>query len=230
LQDLTPYLAGLVGRLRAGLGGELVAVVLTGSGALGDYEPRRSDVDVIAVCEAPLAPERARELAARVSHRELPCPARRLELVVAARGDARAFTLMVETGEGHERVALDPAGEPAFWFLIDRAIAHDRGRALYGPPPAQVLAAPPRADVVAALHDSLDWHRAHEPASENAVLNACRGWRWARTGRWTSKRKAGEWALSRMSDPAVVERALARRPLQPQAVSGFLEAMHAAIR
>jgi hypothetical protein len=234
------YLDALVGALADGLDGELVAVVLGGSAALGAYEPGRSDLDVLAVCERELGEERARALAGALSHGALPCPARKLELVVlrraaaAAEPAAPAFDLNLNTGAGlPDHAGLDPEAEPGHWFVIDREIARQRGRALHGPPPPEVLAAVPRADVLAALQASLDWHQEHEADSPDAVLNACRGWRWARTGRWTSKARAGEWARGRMADPSIVEAALARETgerLDPAAVAAFLDTMRVAIR
>ena len=230
------YLNAVVERLSRSLGDELHAVVLGGSAGLGAYESGRSDLDVIAVCARPLARVRALDLARSLSHRALPCPARRLELVVmtraAAGGDreARAFELDLNTGADEpDHVGLDPAAEPAHWFVVDRSIARARGRALFGPAPREVLAPVARGEVLAALGDSLDWHAAHEPASPNSVLNACRAWRWARTGRWTSKRAAAEWARGRISDPAAIDAALAARAtgetLDPATVAGFVDAV-----
>ena len=234
------YLEGVVERLREPLGSELHAVVLGGSAALGAYEPGRSDLDVIAVCASPLPRTRALDLALSLSHRAQPCPARRLELVVMARaaaaGDpgASAFELDLNTGaDESDHVGLDPAAEPGHWFVIDRSIARARGLALFGPAPRDVLAPVPRGEVLAALGDSLDWHASHESASPNSVLNACRAWRWARTGRWTSKRAAAEWARGRMSDPAAIDAALAAwatgEALDPGTVTGFMDAVRAVL-
>jgi hypothetical protein len=234
------YLKAVVERLSQRLGGELHAVVLGGSAVLGAYEPGRSDLDVIAVCASPLPPTLARDLARALSHRALPCPARRLELVLmtraAAGGDpeAAAFELNLNTGaDGSDHVGLDPGAEAAHWFVVDRSIARARGRALFGPAPREVLAPVPRGDVLVALDDSLDWHAAHEAVSPDSVLNACRAWRWTRTGRWTSKRAAAEWARGRMSDPGAVVAALAARDtgeaLDPGIVAGFLEAVRAVL-
>jgi hypothetical protein len=235
------YLDAVVRTLAGALGDDLVAVILGGSPALGAYEAGRSDLDMIAVCERELGAARARELAGALSHARLPCPARKLELVVLRRSSAAgepgapAFDLNLNTGAGAaDHVGLEPGAEPGHWFVIDRAIARQRGRALHGPPPRDVLAEVPRGEVIAALRASLDWHQAHEADSPDAVLNACRGWRWTRTGRWTAKARAGEWAREKMADPSVVDAALRARGsgerLDPGAVAGFLDAMRAAIR
>jgi hypothetical protein len=66
-------------------------------------------------------------------------------------------------------------------------------------------------------------------ASPDTVFEACRVWRWARTGHWTSGEKAAAWATGRMSDPRVVEAALAGEPLDPATVADFLDAVRSAV-
>lgn len=190
--------------------------------------------------EGRLDPGRARRIAAALSQRSLPCPARRLELVVMTRAAAAgepgepAFELNLNTGKGEEdHAGVDPAAEPAHWFLVDRSIARARGRSLHGPAPREVLAGVARAQMLDALRRSLDWHEAHRPRSPDSVLNACRAWRWARTGHWTAKASAADWACGRMSDPAVVRAALAARAagrrLPARDVSSFLDAVNSAL-
>jgi Domain of unknown function (DUF4111) len=55
--------------------------------------------------------------------------------------------------------------------------------------------------VLDALMESLRWHRTHDLGSPNSVLNACRGWRWAETGVWGSKREGLAWALRQPGVP-----------------------------
>jgi hypothetical protein len=85
--------------------------------------------------------------------------------------------------------------------------------------------------VLDALSESLDWHLEQLPADSETVLNACRAWRWARTGRWTSKRSPGQWARGRLSEPAVVDAALADRSarLDAGAVATLAAAARAAL-
>jgi hypothetical protein len=66
-------------------------------------------------------------------------------------------------------------------------------------------------------------------ASPDTVFEACRVWRWARTGHWTSGEKAAAWARGRMSDPHVVAAALAGEPLDAAAVERFLDAVRTAV-
>ena len=211
------YLGELVARLRAALGDRLVGVWLFGSGALGDFDAARSDLDVQAVAIDALGlPERER-LVAALSHEALPCPVRGLELVLYARDDlARAsgpaFQLNLNTGPRMDRhVAFDPADDPAFWFVLDAAIGREAGRALTGPPAAEVFPPLPRGLVLAALREALAWHRDNDPSGAQAVLAACRAWAWAESGRWLPKGAAAEWAVARLEDPSAVVAALACR-------------------
>ncbi len=55
-----------------------------------------------------------------------------------------------------------------------------------------------------ALDDSLRWHAEHETVPHNSVLNACRSWRFAEAGVWSSKDDAAAWARTHSKDPAIV--------------------------
>ena len=216
---IAAYDAELVERLRGVLADELLAVYVTGSCTLGDYVHGRSDLDRIVVVRGPQPRERKEELVDRLRHESLPCPARGLELVVYSRsavavpGTGGAFELNLNTGPGMAlHLAFGPADEPAHWFVVDRAIARDHARSLAGPPPGETFAAIPRRDLLAALAAALRWHDENrEVAGENTVLNACRAWRYAVEGTWSSKGEAARWARPRLADPSVVDAALARR-------------------
>jgi hypothetical protein len=228
------YLDELVRRLRHLLGASLVGVYLTGSAAFDATVPGRSDVDVIGVVEPWCPPGRVGAVASACSHRMLPCPARKLELVLypieAVRSDPPPldWILNLNTGADGETASFDPSSEPGHWFVLDVAIARDRARALLGPPPHEVFAPLGRGRLLGAVRDSIAWHREHEPTSSAGVLNAGRGWAWAATGDWRSKQSAAAWVLERTSHAAVVRRALAihvgelRASLRPAAVAPFL--------
>ena len=105
-------------------------------------------------------------------------------------------------------------------------------RALTGPPAAEVFAHIRRPELVPALVESVRWHREHEAASGNAVLNACRALRFAEEGRWSSKPAAGHWAAERGVAPEdLVAQALTARTeggrLDSSGVAGFLESVEA---
>jgi hypothetical protein len=198
------YLDGLLERLRTTLGADLEAVYLIGSAALGAYRPGRSDLDVYAVTRAEVGPDVLRRVAGECSHSALPCPARKLELVVlpaaeATRPSSRPrWQLNLNTGAGMaDHVGLEPEAEPAFWFVLDLALAHAHAVALHGPPAGELIGAPERELVAHAQSEAVAWYARHEPGPA-AVQAACRAWLWHETGRFASKDEAVRWAFERL--------------------------------
>jgi aminoglycoside adenylyltransferase-like protein len=184
-RELAGYLDDLVSRLTAVA--DLHAVYLLGSAASGDYEHGRSDVDVVAVTAGRLSDAETRALAHAAE--SLPCPARKLELVVYPLGSDR-HELNLNTGE---TISFDPNEGPAFWFVLDRAIAEQHALALLGPAWHEVFEPVARQDVLDALEAAHDWQEREEPLGRSSVLNACRAWTWLETGEWTSKSQAAGW-------------------------------------
>ncbi|MER7449498.1 hypothetical protein ABTW96_04345 [Nocardia beijingensis] len=168
-----------------------------GSVALADYRHGRSDVDVVIVVDPSLPAQALRDLAESLAHPALPCPAAGLELVVygadfvAAPSDAAGYLMDLNTGPMlPNRVSFDPAESSAFWYVIDRSIAHQTGRLLYGTPVRQIMAAPSRRDVHAALLASVREHAGGAGhLGDNRVLNGCRAVAFCRTGRWSANAK-----------------------------------------
>ena len=216
--ELGSYLDALTRRARGELGSSLVAVSLVGSAGAGWYDPGVSDVDVAVVVTRPLDDVSARSLGEKVSHSRLPCPARRLELVVYRRGLLAEptwplpFELNLNTGAGMEdHVGLDPGAEAAHWFVLDLAIARERSIPLAGPPLYTLLGEIPRPVVLEALRAALDWYDGEEPDPAASILAACRTWHYADQGEWASKREAAEWAAARLPNSGPVHRALILR-------------------
>jgi hypothetical protein len=211
------YIGEIVARTRAVLGGDLRAVCLMGSAALGDYRPGRSDIDVAVVAERALPVVARQALVAALEHDALPCPARGLELVAydpSGLADPRgpAYLVNLNTGPRMDRqVSFDPAENPRFWFTLDVAIGRTLGRTLLGPPPADLFPELPDGLIRDAARDSLDWWSAHGGHPFAAVLAACVAWRWSETGTWSSKGAATRWAADRAAEPDVLRAALDRR-------------------
>lgn len=200
-------------------GSRLVGVYLHGSAVLGGFDLRRSDIDILVVCDSATTASERSAAAAELSGRRLPCPASGLELSivtlpVAQHPTARpAFELHVTTGpedpkviDGHHR-----GGDPDLvaHFAVCRAAGRVLGR---GRPPADVFAPVPDELVVAQLATELRWAAEHAPA-EYAVLNACRAWRFVVDGGLVSKIDGGRWALDRVPGP---DRELVRTALDRQ--------------
>lgn len=219
-EDIGTFLGKLVEATQDSLGENLAAVYLVGSLAMADALPPSSDVDVLVAVEEPLA--NGAQFADMIVAHGLTCPWAGIEYVVYRAATLAApvypmpYELNVNAGPDLE-LQVSTGGDPSHWFLLDVAMAQQHAIALVGPP-AEDLIAEPAADLVAtAILDALDWHAASVRASPNAVLNACRSWRWLATGRWVSKSDAGRWALDQPGDAEVVRAALERRRQGKQA-------------
>jgi hypothetical protein len=205
------------------LGSHLAGVYLHGSAVLGGFDARRSDVDVIAVCDGPMTAAQRSAAAQALSEQRLPCPARGLELSIVTLQAALhptaepPFELHLTTTpedtkvvDGHER-----RGDPD--LVLHFAVCRRAGQLLGTGLPA-VEAFGPVADelVLAQLSSELRWGAEHAPG-EYAILNACRAWRFAVDGALVSKVDGGRWALGRVKSPdrALVKIALDRQRCTP---------------
>ena len=227
---------------RRHLGDELAGVYAGGSWAVGGYLPRRSDLDVAMVVNGELTASEAESLAARLSHREVPCPARLLELVAYTREQAASpdpdagFELNLNTGEDlPELVDTVPGANGRHWFAIDRDILARAGSAVAGPPAAELFAGPDPDALPGVLAESVSWHRWHGERPDDAVLNACRALIRVRSGVWHSKDEAGRLAADQgLAPSAVVAEALDARGGGPQpspaGIDPFLEAAERTLR
>jgi Domain of unknown function (DUF4111) len=231
VQECGRAVARLLGRV---LGDDLVGAYLVGSGALGGVAPGQSDVDVVAVCATAPSEAVIGAITDGLGELAMSWPLRGLELVlypleaVAAPARSPRFLLNLDVGPGMAyHLGRDPAAEPSHWFLLDLAILRDHGRPLAGPPPAELVGPIPRRWLLEAVLDSLAWHQAEEPNLSQTVLNACRGWRFAEEGVWSSKQDAAAWARANGGDPGTLDAALAARhgdpgrPLDPARVRAF---------
>jgi predicted nucleotidyltransferase len=178
--ELASYLDELMRRLSEIV--ELDAAYLFGSAAQGSYEHGRSDVDVIAVTRRPSS--RAEKEAIAATAESLPCPGRKLELVVYARG-AERHELNVNTGE---LVHFDADDDPTFWFVLDRAIAEQHSIALLGPSWDEVFPPVSHAAVDEALNEAERFEGWDDPGG--VALAGARARIWRETGRWVSKAEA----------------------------------------
>lgn len=96
--------------------------------------------------------------------------------------------------------------------MLDIASGRYLGKTLYGTDVKETFAEPDWITVQRAISSGIWWYRRKVPQitrngkftppptveeeKENidAVLNACRGWRWTETGVWGSKIEGAEWA------------------------------------
>jgi hypothetical protein len=208
------------------LGSDLVGAYFVGSVALGGYVSGESDVDVVAVSQHAV-PENPKEAVAlqllKVARR---CPTRGLEFTLYRREIASSppygadFEVNVNGGPRMERlVHMVSAREPAFWYVLDRAIAYRHGVVIVGPPAVEVFADASRRSLLDALGDSVRWHRQHERATLYSVLNAARAWRFAAEDVLGSKIDGARWARSHWPNPRVIDAAVNLRYGRPARLS-----------
>lgn len=171
-EEVAEFGAGVVGVLASFLGHELVGAYFVGSIALGGYVRDESDIDIAAVCEQRLPEETRQALAVELSHAAAQCPTRGLEFtlyrcqVASSSPDGADFEVNVNGGPRMDiAIRATPDEQPGFWYVLDRAIAHRHGVAIYGTPADRVFADAPRTQLLAAMRASMRWHRTHERAT-----------------------------------------------------------------
>lgn len=233
--DVASFGRELARRLTEALDGGLVGAYFVGSIALGGYVANESDVDIVGVSEHQVQPEAKLLVAEAVVECAAGCPTRGLEFTLYRQQVAGApprgadFEVNANGGPRMARsVHLDHDVEPGFWYVLDRAVAHRAGIAIVGPPGCQVFADVPRGALLAAMKDSIRWHRDNEGATLYSVLNASRAWRFAADDALGSKLEGAAWARSRWPNPELIDSAVALRhgksaDLQASQVDELLE-------
>jgi len=235
--DSERYALDVASAIAGVLGPQLTGVYLHGSGVLGGFDARRSDVDVLAVSEGRMTAAQLPAVAEALSERRLPCPAQGLEMSVVTLDAAQhptagpAFELHLTTAAGDTKVVdgRQRAGDAD--LVLHFAVCRSAGR-LLGPGLLAAEVFGPVADglILAQLADELRWGAANAPG-EYAVLNACRAWRFAADRALVSKLDGGRWALDRVTgaDLELIGTAVDRQrcapaaELDPHAVRQFVE-------
>lgn len=219
------YARDVAAAAAAALGPRLVGVYLHGSAVLGGFDARRSDVDILVVCDGPVPPPQQAAIADALGEQRLPCPARGLELSLVTARAARqvsaepAFELHMTTAPDDAKVIDGHRSGGDADLVLHFAVCRSAGR-LLGPgrPTAEVFGPVPDDLVLAQLAAELRWGAGHAPG-EYAVLNACRAWRFAADGALVSKIDGGQWALARVHGPdrELISTALDRQRCVPAA-------------
>jgi hypothetical protein len=165
----------------------VLAAFVLGSGALGGFEPERSDIDIVGVIDAPLESRARADVIDGIGR--LQCPARALELVVYVRGaQPPDFELNLTVDAAGARELPD---EPKHWFVIDAAIAQERSSAFGDDEPWATFFEPVSEERLrAALADSIAWSARQPADDEFARLNAIRSRHYLDHGEWITKEEA----------------------------------------
>lgn len=197
--------------LRHHLGDALVGVYLHGSLAMGCFNPRRSDLDALAVTSTVPTGASRRDLLGAIMRCSLdPFP---LEISVLHDAEltpwryptpyllhyseswrARVMDMLAAAGSAVQDAPLLGGTDPDLAAHI--TILNARGVRLEGPPIAELFPAVPAEDSMHSLLLDLDWaiDRVHE-SPVYLVLNACRVLAFLREGKALSKLEGGAWAV-----------------------------------
>jgi streptomycin 3"-adenylyltransferase len=194
------------------LAGNLEGLYLHGSLALGCFNPRHSDLDLLALTRRRMDSATRLRLARTLSPPvNDPHP---VEISLVPRSGLRPwrhptpfdfhyspdwqerFDHLLAAGRlPFAQAPMPRAGDLAGHLTVARA----RGIALYGPPPQSALPPVPWSDYLASILADFDWGR--ERLAQHPVyftLNACRILAAKEEGRVLSKQEGGEWALNRL--------------------------------
>lgn len=196
--------------VRTVLAPKLVGVYLHGSAVVGGLRPR-SDLDILAVTARRTSIAERRRLVGgllRLSGRRARPPARPVELTVVrqravrpwrypARSEFQYGDWLRDEYEG----GFTPGSErnPDLAILVFQTL--HGGRALFGPPPGEILDLIPQVDVVRAGVAGIPGLLADlESDTTNVLLTLARVWVTAATGAIRTKDGAADWAAERVSD------------------------------
>jgi hypothetical protein len=141
-----------------------------GSALLGGFDPQTSDLDVVVVVARPLGVADREAVVAALD--ELPVPFRKLELVVYAEG---------AKPPAYELNYPDGPSEPAFWFVLDAAIAQEH----VGPRWLELLEPVTEEETRHAAEELLRWAEAH-----GEHVHAARARHYLEHGEWITKEEA----------------------------------------
>ncbi|MBU2665155.1 nucleotidyltransferase domain-containing protein [Actinoplanes bogorensis] len=179
------------------------SVILHGSLAAGGFRPGHSDIDLLVVPGHPLRDDQIQDLVSLV-RRESLGEATGLDLHVVTAGIARSPTRTppldlhigryVNDFEISERVPADPD------LPTELSMARAGGRALLGPPPADVIGPVPAGWIVdRGRHWLRTWQQQTDDLDHLTFMTetACRIWHFAVTNSHCSKPAAVAWARER---------------------------------
>lgn len=232
------YLHQLASALDAGLDGNLVALWLAGSLTTSDFSPERSDIDVIVISRERVADDAKTRVTSLLRHDILPVPAHGLDLVMYREAEVRSVKRVPESeyaiASGQEWSDEVSRGGSYPGAILDLGFARQRGAALEGPEPRELIGPIPEPWIVDELAATVRWHATHvhdpfhDATGSNAVLNACRALHYVSERAFVSKSRGAEWLLARGA-PEIVGQAFAgraaasREPLDRRDVLLFLE-------
>jgi len=238
--ELYDLLCDLLAGLRGVFGDELAGVYLYGSSVAGDFDAKRSDVDLLIACASDVA-GRMGEIDAfhGALIRARPAWEDRIDAVfapIAALRDFRTQVSWLAFVSPGEPLHLRETGEV---WLVNWHLVREIGVTLVGPSPRALIAPTTQAEFVAAVRAHLrgwpDWIKASDRPGFHAytVLTICRALHVCRNGNQLSKPQAARWAAAEYPQwAALIASALAWRsqPVARELGRGAVELIDFAIR
>lgn len=204
--------------IRRALGDRLLGLYVFGSLAIGDFDPVRSDLDLLAVLPSRVTDDELARL--HDLHADLvrahPDWTDRIETAYFPLDVLRAFptrgeVVRISPGEPLHRVTTSPH------WLLDLYTVQEKGLVLHGPSAAELLPPISRAEFVAAARANLrDWpgwltESRTEGFQSYAVLAVCRNLHAVVEGIQVSKPYGARWAAARYPRcAALIERSVGR--------------------
>lgn len=205
----TLLLEKLTAAMSAAIGDDLLSLTVHGSYVAGDFEPNRSDLDLLAVLDTEpnqAMLERLRPLHERIAV-EHPPWADRIEVDYLSLETLR--TLAERPGP---MIRISP-GEPLHLFeatrhyLINIVSARQDGQTLRGLDVPSLVPFVPKDSLFAVIREHVaNWPtwvqgaRERPGAQAYAVLTLCRALHLLEVGHQTSKRQAGAWGTARLPE------------------------------
>jgi predicted nucleotidyltransferase len=175
--QLETFVAEVVDTIEA-YGPPVLGAYILGSALLGGFDPRSSDLDLVAVAARRLtSSERS-----AVTHAldALTPPVRKLELVVYVAG---------AKPPSYELNYPDGDSEPPHWFVLDAAIAQERATPFTGQPWERLLEPVSAEETRRAAEELLRWAEARD--DETRRTHAVRARHYLEHGQWITKKEAG---------------------------------------
>lgn len=191
--------------------GKLTGIYLHGSMAMGCFNPKKSDIDLIVIVEDCISDTQKMQFMEQVVRLNKQAPAKGLEISVVKREYCNPFIYPTPFELHFSPMHLqwfydDPQGyiENMKGADIDLAahfsIINHYGIVLYGEPVEAVFATVPQKDYIDSICADID--NAAEDIISNPIyiiLNLCRVLAFLKDGLYLSKEEGGKWAMKNLN-------------------------------
>lgn len=196
-------LRGLVSRYKEILGENYIGLYVHGSMCMSGFNPKKSDIDYIIVCESvPTDIQKRAVMDATMAYAHL-APAKGLEMHLVLKNDCANFAypphFELHFSPAHVMNYLkDPAGYVGWMkggdpdLCAHLMVTYHRGIAFDGPAVREIFGPVPREAYLESILSDAEWS---DDDCMYAVLNRCRTMGYIATGRVMSKHEGALWAM-----------------------------------